>query len=189
MRRSIVITIAASLFMLTLAGCQIEPGDGEPSSADGKPFPTLVRSPCTKYEPMPLFKIRGAHGITPTHSVRVDIFRCVGDTWYEIGGLATVEITATSDAIAQGIVKAGANAPWPYVNLNARLPFEFPLMIAPGLTATVLASASTVLDEGDMISCWVVTIDGRDLQLSRQISVAPYDGAETTVECDGVIEG
>src|SRR5690349_20105975 len=117
-----LIALALSVIFL-VAGCQTGPN---PETVDGQPWVPTPTANCSKYEPQPLMAIRGAHGITPTHSVRVDVFRCVGDTWVEVGNLAHIRITATSDAIAQGVVKAGANSPWPYENLAARTPFEFP---------------------------------------------------------------
>lgn len=187
MRR--IIAAAVALAALALAGCT---AGSDPNTIDGQPYPTRAQSVCKQYEAQPLMSVRGAHGITPTHSVRVDVFRCdeASRTWVEVfNNSAHVEITATSDAIASGTVKAGANYPWPYQNLAARTPFEFPLYIAPGLSAVIVARASTVLDKGWAIACWIVTRDGRDLPGSRWLTVSPARGAEVETDCSGTIEG
>lgn len=160
--------------------------------------PTSARiqdSPCgynfeyERLEPLP----REYHGIVPTHAVRAQVYACVGNdvahTWEPIGGIAAVKIEAvTIDPRVQGeVVKAGAGAPWPYENIAARLGFNFPIAIEPGIEVGISAHFTVIIDAGEMVSCWLVEPDGHTVIGSRFYTVQTQRNTHTSVDCGGFV--
>lgn len=157
----------------------------------GRTSHNLLDTPCgfnfeyELLEPLPV----EYHGIHPTHAVRAQVYVCDEKTWRPIGGLAAVSINATTadPRAVSGIVKTGADAPWPYENSSVRLGMNFPIAIVPGLEIVVRATVTTIIDANEMVACWLVEPEGHTVIGSRQHTIQFGRGQVTTVECSGLI--
>lgn len=174
-------TIAALTVAALLTGCA--------TPSDGAPPVTIEDTACGyRFEPISLIPLpREVRGIVPTHAVRAQAYACSEGLWQEIGGLAAARIDAISmdPRVTSGVVEAGGGGPWPYENASARLGFEFPIFIKPGIEVTVMAGFDSFLDANEMLSCWLVTPDGRTVPGSQFYTVQTRRGSLTSVDCGG----
>jgi hypothetical protein len=179
--RRLVSTLIAVACLLAVVACKA-PSDPLPSE----------NMPCKHFEPMGLISLPSNFaGIVPTHAVRFDIYRCVGVEWQSVGGPAYVTVNAhATPYVPGGAVKAGANYPWPYESLSRWLPWELPIQTVPGTATSIFVTGRTsaLLEAGDMISCWVVTRDGRTIPGSQSTKIANYRGDRAEVTCNAIIE-
>lgn len=166
-------------------------------------YPPRRTSPCgNRFEPAVLDPIPDNYrGIHPNVEVRAQVFRCHDGFWVGVGGAGYGEVNAqvmgAPAACAPGsgapilacAVKGPSHAPFPYQNMNAALPFGFPLEIAPGIEVAVAAQFRVLLDEDWGLSCWLADRDGRDIPGSRSFAVSSGIGASTVVDCLGVVTG
>lgn len=180
--KKLVLTL--SILLITLTGCS------QPFSSDDR---APIDSFCgNRFEPVDLEPLPKEYfGITPTHAVRAEAYACVNDLWAPIGGLASVYINGTTPGqqVASGVVKTGKNTPWPYNNIAARLGFQFPIFIEPGIEVAVSAAFTSLLDKGEMLSCWMVYPDGREIPGTRAITVQTTGDHVTNADCIGILQG
>lgn len=164
--------VAAALVIsaLILVGCQ----SPSPSTSSG--------SGCV-LDPEPLEPLPTLVGdYRPSHAVRAQAYaRIVDDCghpgWAPIGGLAYVYINAISAEPAEtGTVRGGNAGPWPYENIAARMGFQFPIFIPPGLHVSVTATFRSFLDEDEKLACWLVSPNGVEIPGTRDEDVQPERG-------------
>lgn len=175
--------ISALLVTLALALTACAPLGGD----DNPPSSRIEDSACGfNFEPAAVDPLPTSyHGITPTHAVRAQAYVCVERQWLPIGGLASVHIDAITldPRVTGGVVKGGAGAPWPYTNIAARLLFNFPIVVAPGIQVVVSAGFDSILDANEMLTCWLVTSDGLTIPGSQFYTVQTQRGRITSVDC------
>lgn len=177
----------AAVLALALAGCS--PVGDQPGASSN-----IKDSPCGfnfEYELLSPIPATLPGGIIPTHAVRAQAYACDERIWRPIGGLASVLIEGITldPRVTGGVVKVGAAAPWPYNNASARLPFEFPIAIPPGIEVVITAGFDTIaLDVGELLSCWLVEPDGHTVIGSRYNTVSTGAlGRPTSVDCGATI--
>jgi hypothetical protein len=103
---------------------------------------------------------------------------------------AYVDGEAAQPNVVSGVSVSGLDTPWPYERDAVRAPFQLPLFIQPGISVTVTASFSALLDAGEMVACWFVTQWGSELSGTRGEGVQRINGGGlATANCIAAITG
>jgi hypothetical protein len=158
---------ACLLLGLALAGCSGMPGTEATLECEG------MYSPYEDVEGLP----EDIQGVAVTHAVRAQAYACVDAEWHPIGGLAATYIYAepTQPNATGGVSISGASLPWPYQK-TAYLPFQLPLYIQPGISVSITATFTAILDAEEMIACWMTDSSGQELAGTRGMGVQLING-------------
>lgn len=105
-----------------------------------------------------------------------------------IGGISTAFINATAlDPKAIGGVGGSHPGVFPYDQESVRLPFQFPIFLAPGIVVSVGATFNAFADKDEILSCWLMAPNIGEIPGTRTDVQAVANHSLISVSCFGNI--